>query len=46
MAEPAARPASPPQRSPHRDQILLRTLMHAFYWVDDGLQAHMRREAN
>jgi DNA-binding MarR family transcriptional regulator len=19
--------------------------MHAFYWVDDGLQAHMRREA-
>jgi DNA-binding MarR family transcriptional regulator len=28
-----------------QDRILLRTLMHAFYWVDDGLQAHMRRQA-
>ena len=25
-------------------QMLLRKLLHAFYWVDDGLQAHMLRE--
>lgn len=25
--------------------MLLRTLMHAYYWMDDALQAHMRREA-
>lgn len=24
--------------------MLLRKLLHAFYWVDDGLQAHMVRE--
>ena len=27
----------------HRE-MLLRKLLHAFYWVDDGLQAHMVRE--
>ncbi len=26
-------------------EMLLRKLLHAFYWVDDGLQAHMMREA-
>lgn len=25
-------------------EMLLRKLLHAFYWVDDGLQAHMLRE--
>jgi DNA-binding MarR family transcriptional regulator len=30
---------------PRHDRVLLRTLMQAFCWVDDGLQAHMRREA-
>lgn len=25
-------------------EMLLRKLLHAFYWVDDGLQAHMVRE--
>jgi DNA-binding MarR family transcriptional regulator len=35
------------QEQAHQDNdpILLRTLMHAYYWIDDGLQAHMRREA-
>lgn len=28
-----------------QDRILLRTLMHAFSWVDDALQEHMQREA-
>lgn len=27
------------------DRQLPRTLLHAFYWVDDGLQAHMRKHA-
>lgn len=26
------------------EEMLLRKLLHAFYWVDDGLQAHMLRE--
>lgn len=26
-------------------EMLLRKLLHAFYWVDDGLQAHMQQEA-
>ena len=26
-------------------EMLLRKLLHAFYWVDDGLQAHMQRSA-
>ena len=25
-------------------EMLLRKLLHAFYWVDDGLQAHMQQE--
>lgn len=25
-------------------QALSRTLLHAFYWLDDGLQAYMRRQ--
>lgn len=48
MAEPAQRLASQrlhDQAYAEHDPILLRTLMHAFYWIDDGLQAHMRREA-
>jgi DNA-binding MarR family transcriptional regulator len=28
-----------------QDRVLLRTLMHAYYWFDDGLQAYMQREA-
>jgi DNA-binding MarR family transcriptional regulator len=27
------------------DRVLLRTIMHAFYWLDDGLQAHLERQA-
>jgi DNA-binding MarR family transcriptional regulator len=27
------------------EQQLLRRLLHAFYWLDDGLQAHMRNRA-
>jgi DNA-binding MarR family transcriptional regulator len=47
VAETAKRlAATPPDPKPGEpDPILLRTLMHAFYWIDDGLQAHMRREA-
>ena len=40
-----AQPAHDADQPPHYDRVLLRTLMHAFYWLDDGLQAHMRREA-
>ena len=29
----------------NQDRVLLRTLMHAMYWFDDALQAHMSREA-
>ena len=25
--------------------LLLRTMLHGFYWLDDGLQAHMRERA-
>lgn len=39
MAEPAAVPEAGEER------VLLRSLMHAFYWLDDGLQAHLEREA-
>lgn len=28
-----------------QDRVLMRTLVHAYYWFDDGLQAHMQREA-
>lgn len=40
-----AEPVSSPGAVPEHDRVLLRTLMHAFYWLDDGLQAHMRRQA-
>lgn len=36
---------SAPEPAAAEDRVLLRTLMHAFYWFDDGLQAHMRRKA-
>jgi len=29
----------------HEDRVLLRSLMRAFYWLDDGLQAHMQQHA-
>lgn len=28
-----------------RERVLLGKLIRAFYWLDDGLQAHMRRDA-
>lgn len=44
MTKPAEK-LTRPEPMPLPDRMLIRTLMHAFYWVDDGLQAHMRREA-
>ncbi|MFU8816214.1 MAG: MarR family winged helix-turn-helix transcriptional regulator [Pseudomonadales bacterium] len=41
MAEPAVQLETEPQQ----DRLLLRTMMHAYCWMDDGLQAYMRREA-
>ncbi|MEZ5557828.1 MAG: MarR family transcriptional regulator [Pseudomonadales bacterium] len=40
------RPASAraAEAAPAYDEMLARRLLHAFYWLDDGLQAHMRRE--
>lgn len=35
---------APDQELAYRE-MLLRKLLHAFYWVDDGLQAHMQRAA-
>ncbi|MFW6093708.1 MAG: MarR family winged helix-turn-helix transcriptional regulator [Pseudomonadota bacterium] len=35
-----------PEAAPEQDRILLRTLMRAFCWLDDGLQAHMRVQAD
>lgn len=32
-------------RTPRFERQLPRTLLHAFYWVDDGLQAWMREKA-
>lgn len=32
-------------RTPRFERQLPRTLLHAFYWVDDGLQAYMRKHA-
>lgn len=32
-------------RAPRFERQLPRTLLHAFYWVDDGLQAWMREKA-
>lgn len=42
----AARRRKPAAAAAEQDRVLLRTLMHAFYWFDDGLQAHMQREAD
>lgn len=39
------KPRPVPDAEVVEDRVLLRTLMHAFYWFDDGLQAHMRRKA-
>ena len=41
--------SAPQQQAPSavgaaHQEMLLRKLLHAFYWVDDGLQAHMLRE--
>lgn len=36
--------ASTRQDTPGFERVLLRTLMHAFYWVDDGLQRHLARK--
>lgn len=38
--------ARPTDHRAEQDRVLLRTLIHAFYWFDDGLQAHMLREAD
>jgi DNA-binding MarR family transcriptional regulator len=40
-----ARPRRPAAREHAYQRLLLRELLHAFYWLDDGLQAHMRRAA-
>ncbi|HEX7036718.1 MAG TPA: MarR family winged helix-turn-helix transcriptional regulator [Pseudomonadales bacterium] len=42
---PAVAPAPRARRTRRRDRVLLGTLLHAFYWLDDGLQAEMRRRA-
>lgn len=34
----------PAHVSAAHQEMLLRKLLHAFYWVDDGLQAYMSRE--
>jgi len=43
MASVAKKGPSPEPGAAHQE-MLLRKLLHAFYWVDDGLQAHMVRE--
>lgn len=35
---------SGPAEDMAHQEMLLRKLLHAFYWVDDGLQAHMTAE--
>lgn len=43
----AAQPAAAATAQPtEQDRVLLRTLMHAYYWFDDGLQAYMQRRAD
>ncbi len=39
---------SPPAGTRRESELhgLLRTLVHATYWLDDGLQAYMRKNAN
>jgi len=39
-----ARQQRQPDAGAAHQEMLLRKLLHAFYWVDDGLQAHMLRE--
>ena len=34
----------PSAAAAHGERVLLRRIMHAFYWLDDGLQAHLERE--
>ena len=43
MGSRLIRAAARPTGDAHQE-MLLRKLLHAFYWVDDGLQAHMMRE--
>jgi len=47
MTRRAATPAvrRPDARERRYQRLLLRELLHAFYWLDDGLQAHMRNTA-
>ncbi len=40
----ATQKKKPAAVSATHQEMLLRKLLHAFYWVDDGLQAHMLRE--
>lgn len=44
MASVGNRQAADPETGLGHQEMLLRKLLHAFYWVDDGLQAHMVRE--
>jgi DNA-binding MarR family transcriptional regulator len=41
----AAAPTPARRRARRQDRVLLGTLLRAFYWMDDGLQAEMRRRA-
>jgi DNA-binding MarR family transcriptional regulator len=43
MATVAKKKLAPEPGAAHQE-MLLRKLLHAFYWVDDGLQAYMVRE--
>lgn len=43
-AKPGAQ-LEPCAEAAEQDRMLLRTLMHSFYWFDDALQSHMMREA-
>jgi DNA-binding MarR family transcriptional regulator len=38
-----AQKARPAARERAYRRLLLRELLHAFYWLDDGLQAHMQK---
>ncbi|MGE0622125.1 MAG: MarR family winged helix-turn-helix transcriptional regulator [Pseudomonadales bacterium] len=44
MASVAKKHAAADEPGLGHQEMLLRKLLHAFYWVDDGLQAHMVRE--
>ncbi len=45
MAETGAQANLPEADRDLADQGLLRTLVHATYWLDDGLQAYMKKHA-